>query len=298
MEQKIETNQGVFLIRPFEEGDEEGVLSLWRAAFGREFPRDVWRWKYMDNPFGRLFMLCVTEDGLPVAAYASLPYRARWNGRDVLLAHPVDSMSHPEYRGSVGGRKGLFVRTVHRFLDVYAGPDAAVFVYGFPGERHFKLGRMMLGYDRLPRGILYLRTSTGDLRPVRRKYEQAAPIRDLVVEQEPEGRHGEGRLQAGGDDAPRAASRGCVRHLIYLIGEPRSSRRPHTRSPGLHSSGTEARVRNPRMRSRPLSRDSQASADAPRAPAARSRSTRGPGAPLHTGLPPRPARGGMSGRQA
>lgn len=170
MEQKIETNQGLFVIRPFEEGDEEGVLSLWRAAFGRELPRDVWRWKYMDNPFGRLFMVCVTEDGLPVAACSSFPYRARWNGRDVLLAHVVDSMSHPGYRGSVGGKKGLFVRTVRRFLDDYAGPDSAVFVYGFPGERHFKLGRMMLSYDRLPRGILYLRTSTGDLRPVRRRF--------------------------------------------------------------------------------------------------------------------------------
>ena len=70
--------------RPYRAGDEGRALDLWRLAFGRDLDLRVWRWKYVDNPFGRRILLCLDrDDGAAVVMYSGVPYRARWNGRPV-----------------------------------------------------------------------------------------------------------------------------------------------------------------------------------------------------------------------
>jgi hypothetical protein len=163
MVKMIETQKGRFLIRVYQPEDKEGILSLWKAAFGKEMPPRLWRWKYLENPYDRQIVLCVSEAGVPVAMYSGIPYRANWLGETVRFTHLIDNVSHPAYRGALGGRTGLFVRTANAFFDRYGGPHASVFMYGFPGKRHYLLGEKLLKYKAVPDGVSFLSASTTDL---------------------------------------------------------------------------------------------------------------------------------------
>lgn len=177
MAQRLTTPSGDFFIRPFEPGDEQGVLALWREAFGHELAYEIWRWKFLDNPFGRQIMLCVHENRTPVAMFACLPYPALCQGERLWVSHAVDNMSHPQFRGALSGRKGLFVQTAEAFFQFYAGPEGSVFVYGLPGQRHFRLGQIVLRYSELPGGIAYLEADTRDV--IRRFSPFAGRIRQV-----------------------------------------------------------------------------------------------------------------------
>lgn len=148
LEKSIVTNYGTFRIRPYVEEDERNVLDLWELVFGHKILPEILQWKFYANPFGRHIMLCVTEENLPVVMYSGVTYPANWSGANVLFNHLMDNMSHPGFRHITSGRKGLFVQTVEHYLDVYAGPQGSVVLYGFPGPRHFRLGLIFLDYQR------------------------------------------------------------------------------------------------------------------------------------------------------
>ncbi|MBN2420600.1 MAG: GNAT family N-acetyltransferase [Deltaproteobacteria bacterium] len=158
MRNEVSTSKGNFIIRPYLQQDEDGVLSLWKASFGSDMEKGIWRWKYMNNTCGNQLMLCVHEGGEIVAMYGGVCYRALWEGREILITHLMDNMSHPAYRGVLGGRSGLFVRTASAFYDNYGGSKGSIFFYGFPGSRHFYLGKYTLNYDSFSDGMAFFRS--------------------------------------------------------------------------------------------------------------------------------------------
>ena len=164
MEQKIDTPSGRFHIRPYTNDDEERTRLLWRVAFGKEVTRDIWKWKYHQPRFGRRILLCVTSENQPVVMFSCMPYPALLHGNAVRIGHAVDSMSHPEFRGSVSGRRGLFALTAGLFFDLYGRKDDLIFIYGFPGERHYRLGKILLNYTRMTNRLLYFTWQTGILK--------------------------------------------------------------------------------------------------------------------------------------
>lgn len=167
LEKQLDTAYGRFYMRPYRDEDEEKVIALWEAAFNQKMDRSIWRWKFHDNPFGRQMMLCLTDAGDPVALYAGIPFPANWNGRDIRMTQLIDNMSHPDYRQATNGRRGLFIQTAEFFFDVYGGSHASVFHYGFPGQKHFKLGQLFLQYSMVKDRGSYLEVSPS---AVKRKY--------------------------------------------------------------------------------------------------------------------------------
>lgn len=163
-EKTIETAHGLFFLRPYREEDLENVIELWEVAFKQTLNRKIWRWKFHDNPFGRQIMLCLTETGKPIAMYAGIPYMANWNGQQIRMTQLIDNMSHPGYRQATDGRKGLFIQTAGHFLDVFHGIHASEFFYGFPGRKHFRLGKIFLDYDIVGEGIIFLETAPSQIK--------------------------------------------------------------------------------------------------------------------------------------
>ena len=174
----LETRWGRFLIRPYREGDEGAVLEGWKKAFGKEMSFEEWRWKYRECPGGFRCLLCLTEDGKVAVHYAAQVYPATFRGERILGLHLTDTFSVPEYRWAVGGKHGLLVKTGLYFLKTYLENfpaeetfrlrhevPKAVFHYGFPGERHFRLGALLLHYRRFGPGIAYLRRSPMKITP-------------------------------------------------------------------------------------------------------------------------------------
>lgn len=152
MNRRFETEDGIFVVRPYQPRDEAGILSLWKAAFDKEMPPDLWQWKYLKNPYPVQIAVAVGEDGMIAVMYGGIPYRANWKGDIVTITHLMDIMSHPTCRGS-----GLFVKTGLAFFDLFAGPERTCFYYGFPGKYHFEIGRKYLQYDELKKGVGFLK---------------------------------------------------------------------------------------------------------------------------------------------
>jgi len=168
----FETSQGSFLVRPYQPGDEKMILPAWQAAFGKKMSLEHWCWKYPENPAGFRCLLCIAEDGTVAAHYAAQVMKINFFGEEISGLHLTDSFSHPRFRWALGGKTGLFVKTAWAFLSTYLdkidlpqllplGTDLprAQFHYGFPGERHFRLGIKLLAYRFHGPGMLYFQTS-------------------------------------------------------------------------------------------------------------------------------------------
>jgi len=195
----IETKKGKFLVRPYTTGDERLILEGWKQAFGKEMALAEWHWKYKECPGGFRCLLCFSETGEVAVHYAAQVYPAVFRGERILGLHLTDTYTVPSYRWAVGGKHGLLVKVGHYFLKTYLEdfpadenfrlkselPQAA-FHYGFPGERHFRLGQLLLHYRRFKPGTAYLtwRPSDSSQPPPQLEQLSETSLRDLEDQQE------------------------------------------------------------------------------------------------------------------
>jgi len=157
-ETTIELEAGTFTAAPYRTEDEARVLELWRVAFGKELDPDLWRWKYVDNPFGMRVLVCRDpKTEAAVVVYSGVPFCASWNRREVEIVQLMDIMSHPNVR-----KTGLFIKAAEGFFDTFAGGDSVLY-YGIPGRYHFDIGAKYLDYSELESGVAYLRGSVREL---------------------------------------------------------------------------------------------------------------------------------------
>jgi GNAT superfamily N-acetyltransferase len=101
-----------WLIRVYRDGDEEGILDLWKAVYPeRTYERRQWtrwwQWMYRDNPNGMGVILLAEHDGRIVAHTAEIPVMMKIGSENVLGGINLDAMTHPDYR-----RQGTFVALV------------------------------------------------------------------------------------------------------------------------------------------------------------------------------------------
>lgn len=101
-----------WVARPYRDGDEEGILELWKAVYpDRQYARQEWmkwwRWMYRDNPAGMGVIALADHDGRIIAHTAEIPIMMKIGDSDVLAAIGLDAMTHPDYR-----RQGTYAATV------------------------------------------------------------------------------------------------------------------------------------------------------------------------------------------
>ncbi len=159
---KLPLQDKPILLRPLMPRDQLKALALWQAAFGKTLDSSIWQWKYQGT-FGNKCMVAEHASGELIAMFGGVPYQAHYRGKRLEVVHLWDNMSHPDYRGVMGGRRGVFVKTVDAFIDAYCGDNKAAMLYGFPGERHFRLGQHTLQYSRLAGGMVCLQAELRDL---------------------------------------------------------------------------------------------------------------------------------------
>lgn len=136
-------------IRPYQEEDEPELLDLLTRSLGGgpvgRRPAELFRWKHIDNPFGRSLLLLGEADGRIVGLRAFLRWRFRAGDRIVEAVRAVDTATHPEYRG-----RGVFPRLTREAIDLVR--DEADLVFNTPNEKslpgYVKLGWSVVG--RMP----------------------------------------------------------------------------------------------------------------------------------------------------
>jgi GNAT superfamily N-acetyltransferase len=208
-------------IRPYEDDEEPAVLDLLNAALdggpaGRWSP-EFFRWKHLQSPFGRSFMLVALAGERIVGLRAFMRWRFQAGGRSLRAVRAVDTATHPEYQG-----QGIFSSLTREALEALR--EDTDFVFNTPNEKslpgYLKMGWKLLG--KLPVWVRIrhpLRFATG-LRSVNNQEPPGSlpPARARsareVLEDEAIGR----LLEGGTPGQPGIATHRDLRYLRWRYG--------------------------------------------------------------------------------
>jgi len=122
-----------YTVRPFRPGDEEGLLELHARAFVGHPPRSrqLWDWKFRDNPVGRTeIALAMDPAGRMVAMYSAIPQRMILDGRDCRGRVAGDQAVDPALRGGLGGSH--LILELHRCFREHYQDGGEHLEWGFP----------------------------------------------------------------------------------------------------------------------------------------------------------------------
>jgi len=144
-------------VRPSSAADLPGILRLHATRFGQPLDPEVWSWKYDRLPGLSRSVVALDGCGAVVAHAGALALEARSATAVGLLWQLVDFVGTT--RG--GGLRSAMVEAGRALLDEIPRPQDLPFVFGFPGERHFRLGERAYGYREV-RTIPFLEGSIPD----------------------------------------------------------------------------------------------------------------------------------------
>ncbi len=152
-----------YAIRPYEPGDEKGILRLFGRVFGRPgFPGRTereWHWRFRENPAGTRIWVGLHGEEI-VSHFASVPVRVLLEGRPAMFGQIVDSMVDPAHRGG-----GLMVRTAEPLFEACGRADRDVVMYGYPVPAAWRVGATFLHYEVVRTETLLYRESPVPLAP-------------------------------------------------------------------------------------------------------------------------------------
>jgi GNAT superfamily N-acetyltransferase len=201
-------------VRRYRDEDEQDVVGLLAASLGGgpagRRTIEFFRWKHLQNPFGRSLILVGETDGRIVGLRAFLRWRFQAADRIVEAVRAVDTATHPDYQG-----RGVFSRLTHEAIELVC--EQADLVFNTPNEKslpgYLKLGWEMVGrvpvairIQRPARMVWNLRSSSPrHPRPSVDALPAAEALDDL---------HGVGELLRDGDPAEGRLS--TLRTIEYL----------------------------------------------------------------------------------
>ncbi|RLB77340.1 MAG: hypothetical protein DRH15_11415, partial [Deltaproteobacteria bacterium] len=171
-------------LRPYRQGDEKGILRLFKIAFGTERTIEHWTWKFKENPYGNLKIVeAVNEEGKLQAHYAGYPvpfYMSGSNPERMTAFQIGDTMTDPSVRFSGIGRRSVLGRATYYFYDKFC-VEQVPFIYGFNTGKIKKLGERFLGYDYLEPISYFVKTLSQESRWQRAWNHIASTLRRLKV---------------------------------------------------------------------------------------------------------------------
>lgn len=134
-------------LRPTEPGDLPALSALFASRFGRPLLPAEWDWKYRQLPGdGRSWVAAAGAAGSECWAHAgALRLPARWRGGDAGIWQLVDWVAAERVRSL---RPPLVDLGRALLADLPAAEDAP-WIFGFPSDRHFRLGQRVFGYRPL-----------------------------------------------------------------------------------------------------------------------------------------------------
>ncbi len=141
-------------IREATELDIPQIIEVLRASLGETSSKkteEVWRYKHLDNPFGKSLVLVATEEEKIIGVRAFM--RWQWQkGEQVYSAfRAVDTATHPDHQG-----KGIFKKLTLKALEI-AKERGDHFVFNTPNKQS-KPGYLKMGWVEVDKLKIHLRT--------------------------------------------------------------------------------------------------------------------------------------------
>ena len=131
-------------IRPTRPDDLPSLGALFADRFGHGLAGDEWHWKYRLLP-GEGRSLVAVESGTVAAHAGALALPARWKGGEGAVWQLVDFAGTTRRRGL----RPALVDLGRALLAELPRRQDAPWIFGFPSERHFRLGERVFGYRPL-----------------------------------------------------------------------------------------------------------------------------------------------------
>lgn len=143
-----------FRIVPADLSSFSRLSEMYQACFGVNPGEAYFRWKYLENPAGRVVAFEARQGEQLAAFYGLLPEALELEGQPLLCYQSMDTMTHPDFQ-----RRGLFTRTAQAALQHLADREGRARLYGIPGARSLP-GFRKLGWRELPPLPLIFQHST------------------------------------------------------------------------------------------------------------------------------------------
>src|ERR1700676_992401 len=107
-------NADPFVIRPYQTGDETGLVELYHRAYGRPTTEEHWRWKLKGQASDVENVWLALSEDKPVFQYAGIPTRFRLAQSPTVVMVSVDTMTAPEFR-----RRGLLTGVARQVYEAW-----------------------------------------------------------------------------------------------------------------------------------------------------------------------------------
>src|SRR5579871_1386552 len=89
---------------PHSDAELDAVLALFRLVYRTEMSRAMYRWRFLDNPFGPPLVSLLWDRETLAGHYAASPIRG-WFGAPIAAAQSMTTMTHPSLRN-----RGVFTQ--------------------------------------------------------------------------------------------------------------------------------------------------------------------------------------------
>ena len=127
-----------WLIRDYEEGDEDEIFELTKAVWGKDVPEKErwikgWRWMHIDNPAGTSIIWLAEDDSKIVSQYPVILENMKIRDKILKGAQLIDTMTHSQYR-----RRGICSTLGKKTLNEIENRETHL-VYCFPTQQVYPL---------------------------------------------------------------------------------------------------------------------------------------------------------------
>lgn len=133
------------IIREATEQDIPQIIQVLKASLGEISSKkneEVWRYKHIENPFGRSLVLVAEEDKKIVGVRAFMRWQWQYLEEKFSSFRAVDTATHPEHQG-----KGIFKKLTLKALEL-AKERGDHFVFNTPNEQS-KPGYLKMGWQEV-----------------------------------------------------------------------------------------------------------------------------------------------------
>lgn len=153
-------------IREAIESDIPGILKVLKASLGETSSKKtekVWRYKHIDNPFGKSLVLVAEEGNKLIGVRAFMRWKWQKGEQVYSTFRAVDTATHPNHQG-----KGIFKKLTLRALEI-AKEQGDHFVFNTPNSKS-KPGYLKMGWKEVNKLKIQLRP-LNPLKTVKNQFE-------------------------------------------------------------------------------------------------------------------------------
>lgn len=116
-------------ITDYKNGDEKHILQLFEKTFGKPLSENFWKWRFLDNPVKKVMIKLMWDEELLVGHYAASPVHLICDGKQILTALSMTTMTHPDYAG-----KGIFSQLAEALYLSESENNQLKAVWGYPNN--------------------------------------------------------------------------------------------------------------------------------------------------------------------